>query len=285
MTSPRQERRAGRRSETLEHLEALFGLGMRLTGGDAARTEALVRDTMLEVVRGRGDGITGLDLRHRLMDDLRDRFLAARRERGRRLADTAGEGVPDRPERAEPEEAERERDVLERLPPGRLAAAIDRLDEELRIPLVLGDVEGLTYEGIGAALGLPSEVARNRLFRARRRLRERLLGREGSRASPPREDRRRDLRPTAAARARESDAGPGGITCRQALEVSYEYLDGELDPETQERIHRHVEICQRCYPAFDRERLFLDTLRERGLAVGNVDHLRDRLERLLEEVD
>lgn len=84
--------------------------------------------------------------------------------------------------------------------------------------------------------------------------------------------------------AEEGPGAPGDIECREALEKVYEYLDGELDPETQERIHRHVEICQRCYPYFDFERLFLDSVRERGLATGDVEVLRGRMERLLERV-
>lgn len=78
------------------------------------------------------------------------------------------------------------------------------------------------------------------------------------------------------------DGPPGDVECREALEKVYEYLDGELDPDTQERIHRHVEICQRCYPYFDFERLFLDSVGDRGLASGDVEGLRDRLETLLE---
>lgn len=80
----------------------------------------------------------------------------------------------------------------------------------------------------------------------------------------------------------EAGGLPREMECREALGYVYEYLDGELDPDTQERIHRHVEICQRCYPYYDFERIFLDTVRDRGLASGDVERLRDRLEGLLE---
>lgn len=78
-------------------------------------------------------------------------------------------------------------------------------------------------------------------------------------------------------------APPGGIGCEEALGRVYEYLDGELEPSMQERIHRHLEICERCYPHFDFERLFLDYVREKGLRSGGGDRLRSRLESLLAE--
>jgi len=82
-------------------------------------------------------------------------------------------------------------------------------------------------------------------------------------------------------RSGPGDGGPpGGIGCEEALARVYEYLDGELEPSTQERIHRHLEICERCYPYFDFERLFLDHVREKGLRSGDSDRLRRRLESL-----
>lgn len=80
------------------------------------------------------------------------------------------------------------------------------------------------------------------------------------------------------------DPGPpsGGISCDEALARVYEYLDGELEPELQERIHVHLAVCRRCYPFFDFERLFLDHIRERGLAGAAPTELRTRVEALLE---
>lgn len=81
-----------------------------------------------------------------------------------------------------------------------------------------------------------------------------------------------------------ADEGPpGGITCEEALSRVYEYLDGELEPEMQERIHRHVEICRRCYPYFDFERLFLDYVREKGLASEHREGLEERVKEMLED--
>lgn len=55
-------------------------------------------------------------------------------------------------------------------------AAIDALPEDLRTAIVLRELEGLSYEEIGAAMGCPVGTVRSRIFRAReaidRRLRE-----------------------------------------------------------------------------------------------------------------
>lgn len=77
----------------------------------------------------------------------------------------------------------------------------------------------------------------------------------------------------------------GGISCEEALARVYEYLDGELDPELQERVHEHLEVCRRCYPCFNFERLFLDDVHERGLSVEENPRLKRRVEALLDEIE
>lgn len=80
------------------------------------------------------------------------------------------------------------------------------------------------------------------------------------------------------------DAGPpGGVSCEEALSRVYEYLDGELEREMQERINRHLEVCRRCYPRFDFERLFLDCVGEKGAAAEPPGRLEERVRRALDE--
>jgi len=45
-------------------------------------------------------------------------------------------------------------------------------------------------------------------------------------------------------------------TCEEAVERVFEWLDGELDPESATRIGEHLEICARCYPMVRFERSF-----------------------------
>lgn len=59
------------------------------------------------------------------------------------------------------------------------------------------------------------------------------------------------------------DGSDGGemISCEEALESLFEYLDGELREEDRERVEQHLEICRRCYPRLQFERSFMEALR------------------------
>lgn len=48
-----------------------------------------------------------------------------------------------------------------------------------------------------------------------------------------------------------------GISCSEAVEPVYEYLDGELDDEDAGEVRCHMEKCKRRYPMNDWERMFL----------------------------
>jgi len=61
----------------------------------------------------------------------------------------------------------------------------------------------------------------------------------------------------------------------------YEYLDGELEPGLHDRIRAHLEVCHRCYPFFDFERMFLEYVRETGRSAPGSEALRERIVSLL----
>ena len=54
----------------------------------------------------------------------------------------------------------------------RLQVALDRLPDGMRQVLVLHDVEGLTHEEIGSALGINPGTSKSQLFKARAQMRE-----------------------------------------------------------------------------------------------------------------
>ena len=56
----------------------------------------------------------------------------------------------------------------------RLAEAIDRLPEALRLTLVMHDLEGYTHAEIAGTLGVAEGTSKSRLFEARARMREAL---------------------------------------------------------------------------------------------------------------
>ncbi len=70
--------------------------------------------------------------------------------------------------------------------------------------------------------------------------------------------------------------------CREAAARLYEYLDGELTPESAEAIREHLELCQSCYPHLCFARAFQETLRRAARGQPNApDHLRAKLAELL----
>lgn len=49
----------------------------------------------------------------------------------------------------------------------------------------------------------------------------------------------------------------GMIRCEDALARLWDFLDGELPPDEQEALQRHLEVCGRCYPQYDFQRAYL----------------------------
>lgn len=75
------------------------------------------------------------------------------------------------------------------------------------------------------------------------------------------------------------------ISCEEAVERVYEFLDGELDADMMERIGEHIGVCQRCYPYFNFERIFLDHVRSKGLRPEQSEDLEQRIREALRDVD
>ncbi|MDH3734377.1 MAG: anti-sigma factor [Gemmatimonadota bacterium] len=75
------------------------------------------------------------------------------------------------------------------------------------------------------------------------------------------------------------------IACEEAVARVYEYLDGELDAEWSERVRYHVEVCRKCYPYFNFERIFLDHVRSQHIAPEHSDRLERRIREALRNED
>jgi mycothiol system anti-sigma-R factor len=71
------------------------------------------------------------------------------------------------------------------------------------------------------------------------------------------------------------------ISCGEALEKVYEYLDGELDGATNRDVQHHFSVCKRCYPHLQLEERFLDLLHESKEEVTMPAHLKDQVLELL----
>ena len=140
---------------------------------DESLAEDVAQDTFLQALRRIGTLKQAASVRswlfsiavNRARDELRRRAkwmpadFGPDAERGPVATDASGEDL-----------------VLQRQQRGHLQKVIAELPDRYRVPLLLKEVEGMTYQEIGRQLGIPMGTAQIRIHRARLRLRERLRG-------------------------------------------------------------------------------------------------------------
>lgn len=74
------------------------------------------------------------------------------------------------------------------------------------------------------------------------------------------------------------------IRCEHVLERLWDFLDGELPPEDEAAVKKHLEICNRCYPQYDFQRAYFEYTRRLQEGDHAPPSLRRRLfERILEQ--
>lgn len=72
-----------------------------------------------------------------------------------------------------------------------------------------------------------------------------------------------------------------GITCREAVTVVQEFLDGSLEGVSAAQVRAHFEACSRCYPHLRFERSFREALARVTRGDGAPPELRSRVVELL----
>ena len=72
-----------------------------------------------------------------------------------------------------------------------------------------------------------------------------------------------------------------GITCREAVTVVQEFLDGQLEGVSADQVREHFEICSRCYPHLKFERSFREALARATIGSSAPPDLRRRVVDLL----
>lgn len=82
---------------------------------------------------------------------------------------------------------------------------------------------------------------------------------------------------------RTTQGGQPMMSCEEALEALFEYLDGELDTMDTARIEKHLEICKACYPRAEFERSFLEALERARNAQTAPNHIQARVLAALEQ--
>lgn len=117
-----------------------------------------------------------------------------------------------------------------------LHQAVLSLPPQYRIVLVLHDMEELDTEVVAKILSLQPGTVRVRLHRARLLLRQEMASRLERRPKAPRRKKAATTRPASRRPAQ----------CREIFANLSEYLDGQLAPESCDRMRRHIEACPSC---------------------------------------
>lgn len=153
------------------HGDRVFRLAYRLTGNQQD-AEDLTQDVFIRVFRSLDSYTPGTfeGWLHRITTNL---FLDLVRRRSR----VRFEALPEDPERLVGRERSPEAVFSDRHFDGDVEAALAALPEEFRVPVVLCDIEQLTYEEIGATLGVKLGTVRSRIHRGRALLRRALAER------------------------------------------------------------------------------------------------------------
>ena len=151
-----------------QHADRVYRLAYRLSGSQHD-AEDLTQETFIRVFRSVQNYQPGTfeGWLHRITTNL---FLDMVRRRGR----IRMEALPEDYDRVPADEPNPEQIYHDsRLAPD-LQAALDSLPPEFRAAVVLCDIEGLSYEEIGATLGVKLGTVRSRIHRGRQALREHL---------------------------------------------------------------------------------------------------------------
>jgi RNA polymerase sigma-70 factor (ECF subfamily) len=160
--------------EALVHLDDLHGRALRLTGGDEARSEDLVQETVLKAWRAWDSYETGTNCRAWLMTILRNTFINEFRQKKSRPDPVDYDDVEERPVWSQLREEDPAGDFFDRIIDDEIVGAIEDLPDDFRVTLVLSDLEDMNYEQISEELDVPLGTVKSRLYRARRRLQREL---------------------------------------------------------------------------------------------------------------
>jgi len=161
--------------EALPFMDDVYRFAMSLTR-DTADAQDIVQETYLRAYRSWHTFAPGSDCRRWLFTICRNAFLRSRESKRYELevddADTEAIAA------AREHKAMMDDGTDRRLATIDLGPALDRalaeLDEPVRSPVLLVDVEDQSYEAAADILGVPIGTIRSRLFRARRQLQGRL---------------------------------------------------------------------------------------------------------------
>ena len=161
-----------------QHADRVYRLAYRLSGNQQD-AEDLTQETFIRVFRSVHNYQPGTfeGWLHRITTNL---FLDMVRRRGR----IRMEALPEDYDRVPADTPDPERIYHDARLDAGLQAALDSLPPEFRAAVVLCDIEGLSYEEIGATLGIKLGTVRSRIHRGRQALRDYLAAERHRLAGP-----------------------------------------------------------------------------------------------------
>lgn len=160
--------------EALGHLDDLQEQALSLTGGDEARAQDLVQETLLKAYQSWDSYETGTNCRGWLMTILRNKFISEFRKRKRRPSRLAIEELPDRSILEDHSAEDPAAAFYESLIADDIVEALEELPDHFRVAIILSDLRDWQYKEISDELRIPVGTVKSRLSRARRQLREQL---------------------------------------------------------------------------------------------------------------
>ncbi|HET9249202.1 MAG TPA: sigma-70 family RNA polymerase sigma factor [Actinomycetota bacterium] len=166
--------------DALPLLPGLYGAALRMTR-NPADAEDLLQDTTLRAYRGFASFQEGTNLKAWLYRILTNSYINTYRKRQREPKTV--EGPEDQEDwflfdrlGAKSVERSAEDDVLEQIPDAEVKAALESIQENFRMAVLLADVEGFSYKEIAEIMDVPIGTVMSRLHRGRKALEKALYG-------------------------------------------------------------------------------------------------------------
>ncbi len=159
------------KQELLNALDALYRTA-RYMIGDPQQAEDIVHDVVAKALEARHTFRRGAEMRPWLFAILRNTVADYYRRRGRQFERVA---IDDLEYDAIEAVLSLDDQVLANVMDETIEKALAQLPEEMRLAVLLADVEGLSYREIAEALSWPPGTVMSRLHRGRKKLRQRLL--------------------------------------------------------------------------------------------------------------
>lgn len=162
------------------HVDVVFHVARSFTG-DEREAEALTQTTFVKAYRAFSRFRVGTNFKAWVLAILRNAYLDERRRRAREPRSVPLERLP---REAEPEASPPQpgaidiesREIFYDVFGDEVARLLRGLPEVYQLPVLLVDVEGLSYEEVAEVLGCPKGTVRSRLHRGRALLEGALAG-------------------------------------------------------------------------------------------------------------